>query len=78
MILLVHLTDLGGLHLAVHLVENLIEIGWSVQVGVLQGFLVMADYFCDSIDARIEDVSIEGEAVRSSCGVGRNSSTEAV
>ena len=77
-ILLVHLADLGGLHLAVHLVENLIEIGWSVQVGVLQGFLVMTDHFCDAVDARVEDVSVEGEAVRSTSWVGWNSSAEAV
>ena len=78
MILLIHLVDLGGLHLTVHLVKNLIEIGWSVQVGVLQCLLVMTDHFCNSIDTRVEDVSVEGEAVRSSCGVGRNSSTETV
>ena len=77
-VLLVHLADLRGLHLAVHLVDNLIEVGWTIQIGVLQCFLVMADNFGDPIDARVENVSVESETVRSSRGIGRNSSAKAV
>ena len=76
--LLIHLIDLSRRHLIVNFIKNLIEVGRPIQIALLQGFLIMPDYLCDSIDAWIEDVSVEGEAVRRSLWVWRYGPTKAV
>ena len=75
---LIHLVYLSRLHLIVDFTDYLIEIGWSVQISVLQSFLIMTDHFSDSVYSWVEDVSVECEAVGSSRRVGRNCPAEAV
>ena len=77
-VLLIHLVNLRGLHLIVHLVENLIEVGRSIQISVLQCFLVMTDNFCDSVDSWIEDVSVQCKAMGGPLRVWRNRTAKAV
>ena len=78
MVFLIHLVYLSRLHLIVNFTQNLVEIGWSVQISALQSFLIMTDHFIDSVYSWVEDVSVECEAVGSSRRVGRNRPAEAV
>lgn len=76
--LLIHLVDLSRRHLIVNFIKNFIEVGRPIQIALLQGLLIMPDYLCDSINAWIEDISVEGEAVRCSLWVGRYGPAKAV
>ena len=68
--LLIHLIDLSCGHLIVDFIEDFVEVGWTVQVAVLKGLLVVADYLCDTIHSWVENVSIECKAVRRALRVG--------
>ena len=76
--LLVHLIDWLACNVLIHFVDDLGEVGRSVQLAVANGTLVAIDYFLDAVDTRVEDVTVEGEAVRASVHVGRNGATESV
>ena len=54
----------------VHLIDDLSEVGGSVELAVLEGSLVALHHFLNAVDARIEDISIEREAVRTPIRVG--------
>jgi len=62
----------------VELVQNFLKVGGAVEVDVLQSFLIMPEYLLNAVDARIEDVTVESEAVRDSFRVWRNASTKTV
>jgi hypothetical protein len=65
-------------HLGDHLVQDFREVGWAVKIGVLNCMLVGADDFLKAIDLGVEDVSVQGEAVRSPLTVGWDSATETI
>jgi len=62
----------------VELVQNFLKVGGAVEVDVLQSFLIMPEYLLNAVDARIEDVTVESEAVRDSFRVWRNAATKTV
>lgn len=76
--LLVILADVSLLGHAVELIKDLREVGRPVQVDVLNGFLVVFNNFWDPVDPRIEDVAIEGEAVRCTVTVGWDCGAEPI
>ena len=50
----------------------------TIRFAVVKGALVTIDNCRDAIDSRVEDVAVEGEAVRSSVAVRRHSATETI
>ena len=62
----------------VELVQNFLKVGGAVEVDVLQSFLIMPEYLLNAVDARIEDVTVESEAVRDSFRVWRNAATKTI
>lgn len=71
---------LGHLLLFNHKVEFLhdwAEIGWSIELWILESFHVILFDFFQAIDSWIEDVTVEGETVRS-LRLRRNHGTKAV
>ena len=60
------------------MVEDFREVGGSIKVGVLNCVLVSVDDFFEAIDLGVEDVSVQGEAVRSPLTVGWDSATETI
>ena len=76
--LLVHLVDWLACDVLIHFVEDLGKVGRSVKLAVANGTLVAIDNLLDAIDARVEDVTVEGEAVGASIHIGWNGATEPV
>ena len=70
--LLVHLIHRFARNVLVHFIDDFGEVGGSVKLAVLEGALVALYHLLDAVDARIEDVAIEREAVRAPIGVGRD------
>ena len=62
----------------VALVDHISKVGWTVKFAVIKSALIALDDFGDSIDSRVEDISVESEAVRSPIVVGRDRAAEAV
>ena len=76
--LLVHLVDWLACDVLIHFVDDLGEVGRSVQLAVGNGTLVAIDHLLDAVDTRVEDVTVEGETVGASVDIGRNGATESV
>ena len=76
--LLVHLVDWLACDVLIHFVEDLGKVGRSVKLAVANGTLVAIDNLLDAVDARVEDVTVEGETVGASVHIGRNGATEPV
>ena len=76
--LLVHLINSDRANVVAALVDNVSEVGGAVEFAVVKGALVTIDNCRDAIDSRVEDVAVEGEAVRSSVAVRRHSATETI
>ena len=66
------------LDVAAHLVEDLGEVGRSVQLGLLESILVRLHNTLNTIDAGIKDITVQSEAVSGTCSVRRNGAAEAV
>jgi len=76
--LLVVLSDIRRADVVVTFANDLGEVGWSIKLASVKRSLIAVDNFLDTTDTRVEDVTIEGETVRSSVGVGRDSSAETI
>jgi len=75
LVLLVHNFRLSNV---VDLAQDFSKMRRPVQLSVLDGMLVDSDHLVESVHTRVEDVSVESEAVRGALGVGRNSATKAI
>ena len=75
---MVHLGDLVRKYMLIDLVNDLCEIGWPIELAVRNGSLVAVDNCRDTIDARGEDVSVQGEAVGATLSVRRDGATKTV
>ena len=68
LVLLVHLIYLLAL---CHIVDELnywSKVGWAVEIHIFQGILVGLNNAVKTIDFRVENVAIQGEAMRSTVG----------
>ena len=64
--------------MVVDLSEDFAEVSRSVEAALLQSILIALDHTLNPGNAGIEDISVQGEAVRRTVGVGRDCATEAV
>ena len=76
--LLVHLVDWLACDVLIHFIDDLGEVGRPVQLAVANCTLVAIDHLLDAIDTRVENVTVEGEAVGASVRIGWNGATEPV
>ena len=53
-------------------------MGRTVEVTRAQRRLIVIDHRLDTVDAGVEDIAVEGEAVRASVAVWRHSATETI
>lgn len=60
------------------LLKDLAEVGWAIETGSFDSVLVAMCHAFDSVNAGIEDVSVEGEAVRGASGVRWDCTTEPI
>ena len=75
---MIHLVDADRANVVAALVDNVSEVGGAVEFAVLKGALVTIDNCRDAIDSGVEDIAVEGEAVRASVAVRRHSATETI
>lgn len=47
-----------GFSHVIYLVKNASEVGWTVEVNILQAVFVVSDHIVNAVDSWIEDVSI--------------------
>ena len=66
MVLLVHLIDVLRLSHIVYELDDRSEISWAVQIDVFKRVFVCFDYTVETVDFRVENVSIKGKTVRCS------------
>ena len=60
------------------LFKDLAEMGWAVQTSSVESMLIAVDHTFDTRDTWVEDIAIEGKAVRSTRWVRRDSTSKAV
>lgn len=65
-------------HVLVYFVDDFSKVGWSIKLAVLNSLLIAIDHLRDAIDARIEDVAVQSEAVRPALGVRGDGAAETV
>ena len=76
--LLVHLVDWLTCYILIHFIDDLGKVGRSVQLALVYCILVAFDHLWDAINTRVEDITVEGEAVGASIIIGRNGAAESV
>ena len=77
LVLLVELRDVLGLSHIVYKLNDRCEISWTVQIDVFKRVFVCFNHTVETIDFRVEYVSIKGKTVRSSVRRWRDSGTKA-
>jgi len=73
-----HLRDFLRLNVTVDLVDDLGEIGRSVQLAVRQGPLIAVDNLLDPVDTWVENVAVHRETVRRTISVRWDGTAETV
>ena len=76
--LLVALGYISCFRLIVNLFNNLIEVCGTVKLTRLERRFVVFNDLWDAIDSRVEDVTVEGEAMRASVSKRLNRSSESI
>ena len=76
--LLVHLSHTVGLHEIVDFINDLSEVSRSIEIALLNGVLVVCDNLLNAIDTWVENVTVQGETVATTVGIGWNSSSKAI
>ena len=76
--LLIHLRNLGRFNTSDSLVDDVSEVRWSVKLAVADGLAVLSYHGLDAVDSRIEDITIQGEAVGSTLCIRWNCSSVAI
>ena len=76
--LLIHLRNLGRFHTSDSLVDDVSEVRWSVKLAVADGLAVLSYNGLDAVDPRIEDITIQGEAVGSTLCIRWNCGSVAI
>lgn len=66
------------LHVIVHLGKDFREVSRAIEATLVESILVALDHTLHSVHARVEDITVQGEAVRGTVRVGRDRATEAV
>lgn len=73
-----HLVDGLGADVVVYLIDNLSEIGRSVQLAVVQSALVTSNHFLDAVDLWVENIAVQSETVGASLSVRRDGAAKAI
>lgn len=51
------------LHMIIYLIQDFIEMSWTIQLGIFQTVLIVFCHLLNTIDPRIENISVHCETV---------------
>ena len=75
LVILIHLLRSDVL---VDLVDDFSEVGWSIQLAIIDGALVALNDFVDAVDTWVEDITVEGKTVTTTVSVRWDRATKSV
>ena len=75
---MIHLGDLSRFDIVIGFINDFGEVSRAIQLAVSEGLLIALHDLLNTINTRVEDVAIEGEAVGTSVIIGRDRATKPI